>query len=163
VLMQYRFAYPLGCGERMLVAVPMYHVGGLLWTGFASSCGARLHVMTDFDAAETVRALDEEHIAFTFLVPRVIRSCLSNVAAVSPRQDGALRTIGYGASPIDAGTLRRAMEVFRCEFVQAFGMTEAPNLTNLTDRDHRQALASRPELFLSCGRPGPGSEIKIVD
>jgi acyl-CoA synthetase (AMP-forming)/AMP-acid ligase II len=163
VLMQYRIAYGLGPGERMLLVVPMYHMGGVFWTGFAGFCGVGLYVLSEFDPHDVMRVLDEERIAFTFLVPAMIQACVTDVRVESRRQYGDLRLIGYGASPIAESTLRRAIEEFRCEFVQAFGMTEAPNLTYLTPADHQRALRDRPELLLSAGRAGPGSAVKIVD
>ena len=60
--------------------------------------------------------------------------------------------------------LRRALEVFQCDFAQGYGMTETTaGATLLTPADHRRALAGRPELLLSAGRPLPGTEIRIVD
>jgi acyl-CoA synthetase (AMP-forming)/AMP-acid ligase II len=163
LLVQCRFAYRFGRGERMLMVAPMYHVAGALWTGYAAACGASLYLMTDFEPREVVRALDEEHIAFGFLVPSMIQACLTQVPDLARRRFASLNLMTYGAAPIAEATLRRALEVFGCEFVQAFGMTEAPNLTYLTHADHERALAGRPELLLSTGRAGPGSEVKIVD
>jgi acyl-CoA synthetase (AMP-forming)/AMP-acid ligase II len=163
LLMQCRFAYRLGRGERMLMVAPMYHVAGALWSGYAASCGGSLWLMTDFEPGEVVRALDEERISFGFLVPSMIQACLTQVPDVTRRRFECLNLLTYGAAPIAESTLRRALEVFGCEFVQSFGMTEAPCLTYLTHADHQRALAGRPELLLSTGRAGPGSEIKIVD
>jgi acyl-CoA synthetase (AMP-forming)/AMP-acid ligase II len=60
--------------------------------------------------------------------------------------------------------LRRAIEVFGCDFYQGFGQTESSaGLTYLTEIDHREALAGRPELLASCGRPLPGTELRVVD
>ncbi len=75
-----------------------------------------------------------------------------------------LRMIVYGASPIAADVLRKALEVFRCDFAQGYGMTETTAaLTFLSPADHRRALESKPELLLSAGRPIPGTELRIVD
>ncbi len=109
VITQYRMAYDLRLGERMLLVVPMYHMGGVLWSGFAASCGASLCVMTDFDPHETVRVLDGERVSFTFLVPSMIQACLTRVEDVGTRRYADLRMIGYGASPIAEATLRRAL------------------------------------------------------
>ena len=163
LLMQCRFAYKLGRGQRMLMVAPMYHVAGALWSGYTASCGGSLWLMTDFEPSEVVRALDEERISFAFLVPSMIQTCLTQVADVARRNYSRLELLTYGAAPIAESTLRRALEVFRCEFVQSFGMTEAPCLTYLTHADHERALAGRPDLLLSTGRAGPGSELKIVD
>jgi acyl-CoA synthetase (AMP-forming)/AMP-acid ligase II len=163
MLMQWRIAYPFFAGERMLIVAPMYHVAGALYSFHAMSHGGCAFVMSDFEPSEVARALDEDRIGFAFLVPSMIQACLTQVPDVARRRYESLRVIAYGASPIAESTLRRAMEVFGCEFIQAFGMTEVPCLTYLTSEDHHLALAGRPELLLSTGRAGPGSEIKIVD
>jgi fatty-acyl-CoA synthase len=83
---------------------------------------------------------------------------------VAQRSYASLRQIAYGASPISEQTLCRAIEVFGCDFVQGYGMTETTALlTYLMPADHRRALAGRPELLLSAGRPVAGTEIRIVD
>lgn len=41
--------------------------------------------------------------------------------------------------------------------------TEAGLQTTLTPEDHQRALAERPELLRSCGRPSIGVALRIVD
>jgi acyl-CoA synthetase (AMP-forming)/AMP-acid ligase II len=56
------------------------------------------------------------------------------------------------------------MEVFQCEFVQGYGMTETTSaLTLLLPSDHRRAVRDKPELLQSAGRPLLGTEVRIVD
>jgi len=75
-----------------------------------------------------------------------------------------LRRIPYGASPIAEETLRRAVEVFKCEFAQGYGMTETTAvISNLLPPDHERALREKPELLLSAGRPLAGTEVRVVD
>lgn len=163
VLTQWRLALPIQPGERVLLVVPIYHVAGALMTFHALASGGSTYVMTDFEPDAVARALDEERIGFAFLVPAMIQALLTETAAVGDREYRDLRTLLYGASPIAEATLRRALDIFGCDFIQAFGMTEFPNLCYLTVADHRRALDGHPELLLSTGRPGPGSSMKIVD
>jgi acyl-CoA synthetase (AMP-forming)/AMP-acid ligase II len=94
----------------------------------------------------------------------MIQACLVFVPDAAERSYDDLRLIIYGASPIAAETLKRAMQVFRCDFGQGYGMTETTaQLTLLSPEDHRKAIAGRPELLLSAGRPIPGTELRIVD
>jgi acyl-CoA synthetase (AMP-forming)/AMP-acid ligase II len=75
-----------------------------------------------------------------------------------------LEVIIYGASPIAEDTLRRAMEIFRCDFYQGFGQTESSgSVTFLTADEHRRALAGRPELLQSAGRALLATRLRIVD
>jgi fatty-acyl-CoA synthase len=56
------------------------------------------------------------------------------------------------------------MDVFRCDFLQGYGMTETTVvMTMLSPADHRQALAEQPSLLLSAGRAVLGTEVRIVD
>jgi acyl-CoA synthetase (AMP-forming)/AMP-acid ligase II len=94
----------------------------------------------------------------------MIQACLTAVPEVAQHRYDHLRRIHYGASPIAEQTLRRAMEVFQCDFSQGYGMTEATaGFTVLSPADHRRALAEQPGLLLSAGRATVGTELRIVD
>ena len=56
------------------------------------------------------------------------------------------------------------MSVFKCDFGQGFGITEnVAVLCFLTFEDHKEALADKPHLLKSCGRPVEGCTIEIRD
>ena len=151
-------------GERWLVVVPMYHASGAVTSFAAINGGGCLVIQRDFSPAEVVRALVEESIGRTSLVPAMIQACLVAVPDAAERAYPSLRFIAYGASPIAEATLRRAMATFKCDFLQAYGMTETSAvLTYLLPADHARALADRPGLLLSAGRPIAGTEIRVVD
>jgi acyl-CoA synthetase (AMP-forming)/AMP-acid ligase II len=151
-------------GERSLIVAPLYHAAAGVTTFVAVHAGGALYIQEDFVPAEVVRALSEERIAVALLVPAMIQFCLVAVPDVAERRYDALRLVAYGASPIAEQTLARAMEVFGCEFLQAYGMTETTAAaTYLMPADHRRALAGESRLLLSAGRPVLGTEIKIVD
>ncbi len=67
----------------------------------------------------------------------------------------------YGASPIPLDLLRQAIAVFKCGFVQLYGMTETTGAaTYLPPGDHE---VGGNERMRSAGRPYPGVELKVVD
>ena len=151
-------------GERSLVVAPMFHAGAVFNTLCAVSWGGALYIHHEFNPGEVVRALSEERVGFAVLVAAMLQACLVAVPDVAERRYDDLRLILYGASPIAKGTLRRALDVFGCDFVQAYGMTEASvALSFLLPDDHRRALADRPELLLSGGRAVLGTELRVVD
>ena len=151
-------------GERTLIVAPLYHAAASVTTFVAVQSGGALYIQEDFVPAEVVRALSEERIAVALLVPAMIQFCLVAVPDVAERRYDALRLVAYGASPIAEQTLARAIEVFGCDFLQAYGMTETTAAaTYLMPADHRRALAGEPKLLLSAGRPVLGTEIRIVD
>jgi acyl-CoA synthetase (AMP-forming)/AMP-acid ligase II len=151
-------------GDRCLIVAPLYHAAAAVTAFFGVSQGASLYIQGDFMPAEVVRALREERIVYATLVPAMIQACLVAVPHVAESHYPVLRLIGYGASPIAEQTLRRAIEVFKCDFVQAYGMTETTAvLTCLPPADHQRALTEKPALLLSAGRPVVGTEMLVVD
>jgi fatty-acyl-CoA synthase len=151
-------------GERTLIVVPMYHAAGAISTFVTNYWGGALYIHSDFNPPEVVRVLDEERVTACTLVPAMIQALLVFVPDVAKRQYRDLRQVTYGASPIAEETLRRAMDVFKCDFAQGYGMTELTAVaTYLFPADHRRAVQEQPDLLLSAGRPVVGTQVRVVD
>jgi acyl-CoA synthetase (AMP-forming)/AMP-acid ligase II len=163
-LMQIWGAYRGQPGQRSLVVLPLFHAATVPSVFAPLSWGGALYIMEQFNPTEMVRILSQERIGFASLVPAVLQACLLAVPDVAKYRYEHLQMIYYGASPITEQTLRRAMQVFPCEFIQSYGLTEATQtITFLLPADHRRALSGQPELLLSAGRPVVGTELRIVD
>jgi acyl-CoA synthetase (AMP-forming)/AMP-acid ligase II len=151
-------------GERSLVVTPLFHAATVPSTFSPIWWGGSMLIHERFDPNAVVRSLDEERVGFAMLVPAMILACLTGVTDVAERKYEHLRQIYYGASPIAEQTLRQALSVFKCQFVQTYGLTEATQLvTVLSHEDHERALSSKPELLLSAGRTAVGTQARIVD
>jgi acyl-CoA synthetase (AMP-forming)/AMP-acid ligase II len=150
-------------GDRWLIVAPLFHAAAVITAFNCVMGGGCLVIHRGFDPAAVVAALANDHIALTTLVPAMIQACLAT-PTVAEHTYPALEAIAYGGSAIAEPTLRRAMDVFGCDFYQGFGQTESSaGLTYLTEVDHRRALDGHPELLASCGQPLPGTEIRVVD
>jgi acyl-CoA synthetase (AMP-forming)/AMP-acid ligase II len=151
-------------GERALVLAPMCHAG-VVWTAFAPLVwGASLWIETDFDPARLVTLLDTERIGYAVLVPAVLQACLTTVPDIADRAYPDLRMILTGSAPISEATLRRVIEVFGCDVVQGYGLTETTaGVSTMTPEDTHRALSKRPDLLASVGRPLAGTEVRVVD
>ncbi|HIF72712.1 MAG TPA: long-chain-fatty-acid--CoA ligase [Dehalococcoidia bacterium] len=150
--------------DRVLIVMPLYHVAAAWFVFSAIHRGASLYIQEDFVPAETVRALDEDGIQCVVLAPSLIQICLQTVPDIAQRSYPDLRLMVWGASPIAADTLRQALDAFKCEFVEAYGMTElSPIITTMSYADHLRAMAGSPGLIESAGRAITGTEIRIVD
>ncbi|MGE0774866.1 MAG: long-chain-fatty-acid--CoA ligase [Sphingomonadaceae bacterium] len=155
--------YRLNPGERTLVVLPLFHIASICGTFCSIVVGAHLVIHRDVDPAAIFKALIQDEIVTLTLVPAVIQAIVSNIPDIENFTFPKLRALGYGASPIAPPVLRKAMEVFKCDIYQGFGMTEIGGVgTLLTEADHRRALESEPELLVSAGQAIPGMEIKIV-
>ncbi|MAT95499.1 MAG: acyl-CoA synthase [Halioglobus sp.] len=150
-------------GSAGIVCAPLFHIGGAgsAIAGIYNGQHTLLH--RSFDPVQVLDDMEQYPVTSIFMVPAMIMAVLQ-VPGVEERDFGKLQTIFYGASPISETVLRRALEVFQCEFVQMYGMTETTGtVVHLTPADHRRALAGKPELLRSCGRPSVGAQVKVVD
>jgi fatty-acyl-CoA synthase len=149
---------------RILCVLPMYHAAAGISHKSTVTVGGSVVIHRDFDPTAVVDDLERRDITNCTLVPAMIQACLVHVPDIAEREFPRLRSMAYGASPIASETLRQAMAAFRCSFTQVFGMTETTACsTLLTDSAHKRALQGEPHLLLSCGRPAPGTRVRIVD
>lgn len=164
-ILQMGVAHNIQPGERLLLVAPVFHVAALNAGAFPClAAGGCLYIQEDFRPDEVVRALSEAHIGMALLVPAMIQACLTAMPDVAQRRYDDLRLIHYGASPIAEATLRRALETFKCEFSQGYGMTEmSAAIAILSWADHQRALREKPELLVAAGRPILGTEVRVVD
>lgn len=163
-LMQIAAFLECGRGERFLIVAPLYHAAAVVGSLVCTYKGGTIYLQEDFNPVEVVRAISEEKIIHATLVPAMIQACLVYVPNIAQKKFDSLRYVAYGASPIAENTLKTAIEVFKCDFVQVYGMTETTvAITSLLAEPHKRALSDKPGLLLSAGRALPGTEIRIVD
>ncbi|MGV9410774.1 acyl-CoA synthetase [Nocardia sp. NPDC003693] len=143
---------------RFLHVAPMFHLADLAgWYGALMLGGT--HVMIPmFDPVAVLSAIETHRVTDTVLVPLMIQ-VLADHPAIADHDLSSVEHVMYGASPISAPVLERAMKAFpQAGFTQAYGMTElAPIATLLGPADHAAGN------LRSAGRAAPHSEIRIVD
>jgi long-chain acyl-CoA synthetase len=66
--------------------------------------------------------------------------------------------LAYGGSPIAPDLIRRTRAAFpNLKLVQGYGLSESGFLTGLEDHEHTE------DKLLSCGRPCPGIDVRVID
>ena len=163
-LTQIRTALSLHHTTRNLLTSPMFHTASAvnLFAGWAA--GLTAYMIIDFDPDGCARFIDDEKITMVSLAPAMIQAMLVGSTALRERRFDSLRTVLYGASAINEQTLRDILEIFRADFYQAYGQTEATALlTMLGPEDHRRALDGDSELLRSAGRPVVGVQLRVAD
>jgi len=144
-----------------LAMMPMFHIAGLGWATVGLYHGCRTVILRDVVPAELLRVLSEAGITEAFMVPAVIQMLLQT-PGIESADFRSLRTLVYGASPISAAVLERAIATMGCHFIQVYGLTETTGaITQLQPEDHDPA--DRPDLLRSCGKPYPWVELLVVD
>ncbi|SHU39131.1 acyl-CoA synthase [Mycobacteroides abscessus subsp. abscessus] len=154
-------AFAFTGGDKNLVSMPLFHVGGICFALFGIRSGVPMIMTRDPDLGSLIGGL-MSGATHAFLVPPVISGFLSGganaIAAMS-----RLRYLVYGAAPMPLPLLRQALDTWPgINFVQVYGQTELAGVaTTLNPVDHRDA--GRPGLLLSAGTPASGTELRIVD
>ncbi len=145
-----------------LVAMPLFHIGGIGYGMMALSQGGQTVLLDKLDPASIVATVNRHHVTHGFFVPTVVQRLVDHVEAGGDSPRG-LRRILYGAAPIGEPLLRRALALFECDFSHAYGATEtAGTVISLPPAEH-DPDGPTPERLRSCGRPLPWVELQIVD
>ena len=145
-----------------LVAMPLFHIGGIGYGMMALSQGGHTVLLQQPAPPAVIDAIRRHCITHAFFVPAVIQM-LVDAPGVDEINTTSLKRIMYGASPISEKLLKRAIEVFDCGFSHAYGMTEtAGTVISLPPSDHDPGgpLAHR---LRSCGLPVPWAELALID
>jgi acyl-CoA synthetase (AMP-forming)/AMP-acid ligase II len=155
--------YELDADSRWLMAIPhnssvqitilpLLTVGGAI--GFSESRG--------FDAERFAGEAARRDATHTFLVPTMLYRVLET--GIDSSAVPALRTIGYGSSPIPADRVHRLVERFGPVFIQLYGMAEIASIgTMLRKQDHADAVRGHERLLASAGRPSYAVDVRVVD
>jgi acyl-CoA synthetase (AMP-forming)/AMP-acid ligase II len=150
-------------GMATVICAPLFHIGGMGSLAISIYKGVHTLLHRAFDPVQVVDEIENFPVINIFMVPAMIMAVLQ-LPDIEQRDFSRLGQVFYGASPISESLLRRALDVFQCEFIQMYGMTETTGtVVNLSPDDHRRALAGKPELLRSCGRPSVGAEAKVMD
>jgi acyl-CoA synthetase (AMP-forming)/AMP-acid ligase II len=138
--------------------MPLYHIGGSGWAIAAFLGGATLVVTREANPTEILDLIESRGIANAFLVPALMNMLVQH-PGVGERDFSKLRTILYGASPIPEELLKQSLDTFRCDLIQAYGLTETTGAAvTLPAHDH---VVGSPRLK-ACGLPVLGHRIRIV-
>jgi acyl-CoA synthetase (AMP-forming)/AMP-acid ligase II len=147
-------------GDKNLVAMPLFHVAGSSYMQLGLHTGVASHMTRDVDGAQLAGGI-LSGANRTFLVPAVLAKVLES-GDDAVKLFGALKTYGYGASPMPLPLLRKALEAWpETDFIQAYGLTEVGGVISLlAPEDHR---SGNEERMGSAGRVVPGAEVRVVD
>jgi acyl-CoA synthetase (AMP-forming)/AMP-acid ligase II len=153
--------FPFEEGDANLVAMPLFHVGGIAYAFFGIRAGVPTFLTREPEAATLIGAV-KAGATHAFFVPPVIARFLEAGEAATSAISG-LRYLVYGAAPMPLPLLQQALAAWPdMNFVQVYGQTELCGaIASLEPEDHRNS--SRPELLLSAGKAAQGNEIRIVD
>jgi acyl-CoA synthetase (AMP-forming)/AMP-acid ligase II len=154
--------------EKTMLSVTIAHVAGI--TAILSSIwgGRTLVILPQFEPQLWLEAVQRERVTHSFVVPTMLKRIMD--CEDFARYDiSSLKLITYGAAPMPFEVVCRAIEVFTCDLMNAYGQTESTSsLTYLGPDDHRMTGdaaidAKRMHRLRSVGRPMDDVEVAIMD
>ena len=129
--------------DRTLLSVPLFHIAGA--TAMISSIwgGRGLVILPQFSPAGWIEAVDTYAVTHSMVVPTMLKRIM-DAPEFAGFKGEALRLITYGAAPMPFEVVRKAIDVFNADLMNAYGQTESTStITFLGPDDHR--LDGSPE------------------
>lgn len=166
--MQYFATTPFPNPLKTLHIAPIFHLasgGHFFAVTMLGGCHAFLPAFHPVQVLETIQ---NERITQILLIPTMITALLQ-VPNIQDYDLSSLKHILYGGSPISLEVLKQALNIFKCEFLQGYGMTETGGgLARLTWDVHVKAMQAEPgspeaRRLLSVGQALAGVDLRIVD
>jgi fatty-acyl-CoA synthase len=163
LILQMSVDYQILLDEFRYTASPTFHIAGQAMILMHVQRGFPTLILPQFEEGAVLRWMQSGRLTGVFLVPTMISRLLEDPRVL----DGgylSIRSIIYGASPMTPALLRRAIDVFGCDFINAFGAaTEGGLQSSLSPADHRRAAAGAGHLLGSIGKPAFAVDLRLVD
>lgn len=146
-------------GDVVMVPAPNFHISGTGWIFYCLGLGAGSHHVLDVRPELVLPVLAGGAVNHALTVPAVVQMLVEHESARRSTYP-ELRTLIYGGSPMSPTVASVAQDVFGCDLMQAYGMTETCGpITILDAQDHRGGGL----LLASAGRPVRGVEMGVFD
>ncbi len=152
-----------------LVSVPFFHIAGA--TAMMSSIwgGRKLVILPQFEPEAWMQAVQDEKVTHAFVVPTMLKRIMEH-PKFGQYDLSSLELIAYGAAPMPYEVVRKAVEVFDCGLMNAYGQTESTStLTYLGPEDHDikglsgEELEKKLKRLRSVGRPMDDVAVMIMN
>ncbi|HEY9784993.1 MAG TPA: long-chain-fatty-acid--CoA ligase [Candidatus Obscuribacterales bacterium] len=143
---------------------PMFHLLDA-WAVFACTwAGARHTFAPYFKADEVLLLIEQQKVTITALVPTMLNAML-NEPDIEKRDLTSLRLLLTAGSPIAPEVVKKAVNIFGCDYWQFYGMTETSPFLTISKPKAHMANWSTDRLLNVVSRTGRtfiGVELKIV-
>ncbi|KAB2812555.1 AMP-binding protein [Pimelobacter simplex] len=146
-------------GHVVMVPAPIFHLSGTGWIFYCLGLGATSLYVLDIRPDVVLGVFAGDRVDHALTVPAVVQSLVQHPDAAE-RSYPRLRTLIYGGSPMSPTVADAARELFDCDLIQSYGMTETCGpITFLGPDDHRRG----GERLASAGVAVPGVELGVFD
>lgn len=147
---------------RVLQTTPAFHIGGVGFVNSAAWVGGSTVIHQGFDPLQTLKAIQDEKVTFTFMVAAMLQAVLD----VPNRGDFCLDSLNHvvtAAAPIPVPLLKRAIDTLGPIFSVQYGMTESNACALPRHEVNPFGTPDQVRRLESVGIPGPGFDLRIID
>ena len=156
--------FKLDDSDNWIHAAPLFHLADA-WATFAVTWVGGKHVVAPhFDPVLILSLIQDEEVTITNMIPTML-NMLVNSPGVESYNLSSLRAILSGGAPIAPEVVKKIIHVFKCEYIQTYGMTEtSPYLavSILKEKFNRLPEETRFHYRAKTGRPFIGVLLKVV-
>ncbi len=143
---------------------PLFHLADA-WAVWALSEVCARHILIPaFEPELVLSSIQQNRVTLSNFIPTML-NILINYPRVSKYDFSSLRLILSGGAPIAKEVIRKVVEIFGCEYIQTYGLTEtSPFLTMsiLSPEMKRLPFEERLKYMATTGRPCGFVELKVV-
>lgn len=148
----------LNVGEKLLVPVPLNHVGGATCCSLAIlSNGATVVLQELFNPQEMLKLIQQEKVDAVGGVPTMFEMLFATYPNLNKADVPSVRLVLHGGSSASPSVLQKMNEVFKCPLIACYGATEVSGFICYTSPHDSFEKSS------TVGRVAEGSQLKIVD
>jgi len=149
--------------DKHIQISPIFHIAGDTMLRSILYVGGCNVIMKFFDAAATLKLIQDEKATHVSMVPTHLIAMLA-VPDVDKYDVSSLKYMWYGGSPMPLEVLRRGLATFGSVFGQGYGMSESgPAVSHLPKEDHDVLGKPEEKRLSSAGQPDIGVQVRIVD
>ena len=154
----------LSSDDRWLHVAPMYHLADS-WSTWAITLVGGTHVFVpEFNAKTVLETAQTGRATVSNFIPTMLNRIV-NHPDIANYDLGSFRLVMSGGAPIAPEIIRRVIDVFDCEYIQTYGLTEtSPYLTMSILKEHLKELPFEERLryLATAGRAFKGVDVKVV-
>ncbi len=149
----------LGPDDVILCHVPLFtNFGGLYGAALGIRNGAKVVITEQFDAAQSLRLIEEQKVTYIPGTPSMFRMMLDH-PDVAQRDLSSVRGGHVAGAPLTDTTMREILEVLGAEnIMQAWGLSECGGLSTVSTRHH-----PRDKRLKSVGKPLKSAVVRVVN
>ncbi|MCY1353041.1 Long-chain-fatty-acid--CoA ligase FadD13 [compost metagenome] len=150
-------------GSSVLHVAPMFHTACMARVISQVIVGLPHVFVPAFDALDVLRTIESEKVFDILLVPTMLQALIMHPDFT--RYDiSSLKRLTYGASPIAAPVLERALALMPdIEFQHGYGMTETSPVISINGVENHSAEGIANGRVRSAGRAGLCVTVRVVD